>query len=290
MKFQELNAEFTRLRSLLCTFVSEDAISEISVHPPASDDEASFLRLIAWSYVLIFESGRVTIPYLLKLPSREDHSQADLQSARDLVHDLRAWHFHNLGYSTERSIAISRKVNKWFIKSCGANPPKDRKGWRSCFECLCAEVSAVLTQCQDALELAMAESGNENHIIDGLKYRLDRNWQAARFDEIVSDVTTRIGQTLDVPRFRQYRLEKWREFFETIPKHDDPEAAIVRLIERDVLNHFESMLPIDGNDIIDVIGLEPGPDVGDALSNARRLYRLGITGRGELLERLKQDF
>ena len=289
MKFTELNAEFVSLRGLLRTFTSVDALGEISVQPPASDDEASFLRLIAWSYVLVFEAGRVTIPYLLKLPSSVSHAEMDPHSAYDLVHDLRTWSFHNLGYSDEHGVGISRRVTLWFIDTCSANPPRDRRGWRSCFERLCTEVGVVLAYCRGAVELALAESEDGNDIADDLMRRLDRDWPAHRFDEIVSDAATRIGQTLDVPRFRQTRLARWREFLPTIPKGDDPTALIVRLIERDVLDHFESVLPIDGNDVMAALGLESGPKVGEALGEARRFYRLGITDPNELLACLKQE-
>lgn len=288
MKFAELNVEFMSLRSSLRTFVSDDALDEISVQPPASDDEASFLRLIAWSYVLVFETGRVTIPYLLKLPSGIYHKEVHPRSACDLIHDLRTWSFHNLGYSDEHGVGISQRVTRWFIDTCGANPPRDRRGWRSCFERLCAEVGAVLTYCRGAVELVLAVSEDGKSIADDLRRRLDRNWPARRFDMLVGDAATRIGQTLDAPKFRQSRLARWREFLETIPEGDDPEALVARLIERDVLDHFESMLPIDGNDVMSALGLESGPKVGDALSDARRLFRSGITDPDELLACLKQ--
>lgn len=290
MKFTELNVEFVSLRNELRTFVSDDALGEISVQPPAGDDEASFLRLIAWSYVLIFETGRVTIPYLLKLPSAVSHTELRPDSACGLVHDLRTWSFHNLGYTDEHDVSISKRVTRWFIDACGANPPRDKDGWRRCFERLCTEVGAVLTYCRGAVELVLAGSEDGNDIACDLRRRLYRNWHARRFDMLVSDAATRMGQTLDAAKFRQSRLPRWRQFLETIPKDDDPEAQIVRLIERDMLDHFESILPIDGNDVMGELGLESGPKVGEALSEARRLFRSGITDRGELMDHLKRIY
>lgn len=290
MKFTQLNVEFVSLRNSLRTFVSDDALGEISVQPPAGDDEASFLRLIAWSYVLIFETGRVTIPYLLKLPAGVHHTEARPDSACDLVHDLRTWSFHNLGYADEHGVSISKRVTRWFIDACGANPPRDSEGWRSCFERLCTEVGAVLVYCRGALELVLVESEDGNDIACDLRRRLNRNWPAHKFDMLVSDAARRMGKTIDAPKFRQSRLPRWRQFLETIPKYDNPEAQIVRLIEHDLLDHFESMLPIDGNDIMGTLGLESGPKVGQALSEARRIHRSGITDRGELLDHLKRRY
>ncbi len=286
MKFDELNTEFVGLRNMLRTFVSEDALEKITVQPPAGEDEASFLRLTAWSYAVIFESGRITIPYLLELLSSPNRSQADACAARRLVNDLRTSSFHNLGLPSDRNAAIYRRTSLWFMENCGANPPDGAVCWRICFERLCDEVGAVLTRCKDALEMALSDAEDRERIAEDLRRRLDRNWPAHRFDRLVSDSATRIGQNLDVRKFRQARLSNWRGFLETIPEGDDPEDQVVRLIERDVLAHFESVLPIDGRDVMYVLKLARGPEVGEALRLARRLLGSGVTDREELLERL----
>ena len=290
MKFDELNAEFVGLRNTLRAFVGENALGEITVQPPAGDDEASFLRLTAWSYALIFEAGRVAIPHLLKLPASPNFSESDANSARRMISDLRASSFHNLELQSGRNSAMYRRTSLWFMENCGANPPNDAICWRICFEHLCDVVGAVLARCRSALEMAFASTEGREHFIGDLRRRLDRNWPAHEFDKIVSDAATRIGQSLDVPKFRQSRLAAWRDFLDAVPEGDDPEIQITRLIERDVLDYFESVLPIDGRDVMAVLGLHTGPEVGEALRFARRLHRSGITARGEMLERLAAEY
>ena len=34
--------------------------------PAGTADEAAFLRLTAWSFAILFEQGRITIPFLLQ--------------------------------------------------------------------------------------------------------------------------------------------------------------------------------------------------------------------------------
>lgn len=290
MQFSYLETEFARLRRSLRTFVREDALNEISVQIPSSDDEASFLRLIAWSYVFVFEAGRVTIPYLLNLRSSQYRTTEDLRATCDLVHDLRTWSFHNLSFSNERELAISKRTGQWFISNSGAYPPDSEEGWRRCFVCLCAEVHEILVHCRSAIDLVLAEPEDDARVIEDLRRRLDRNWPAYRFDELVRDAVTRMGQELDVPQFRQGRLAKWREYLSTIPASDDPEALIVRLVERDVLDHFESVLPINGNDVMASLNLSPGPEVRVALNTARQLYGSGVTEPDGLLARLQQEW
>ena len=52
MRFIELNAAAAGLRHSLRNYVGENALNEIYVRPPAGeDDEASFMRLVNWTYV-----------------------------------------------------------------------------------------------------------------------------------------------------------------------------------------------------------------------------------------------
>ena len=290
MRFDEVNAEFVGLRNSLQAFVGEGALREITVLPPTGDDEASFLRLTAWSYALIFEAGRIAIPYLLKLPASPSVSGTDADAARQLINDLRTLSFHNLGLQSERGVGLYRRTSLWFLENCGANPPSDSICWRACFERLCDAVGAVIAHCRSALEATLSDAESGAETIDDLQRRLDRDWPAHRFDQIVGDAALRIGQRLDARKFRERRLSAWRDFLEAIPEGDDPESQITRLIERDVLDHFESALPIDGRDLMDTLGLAPGPEVGEALRRARQLHRSGITDRAELLERLAAEY
>ena len=289
MKFTELHEEFLRLRRSIRIFVGEGALDEISVETPGADDEASFLRLIAWTYVLVFEAGRITIPYLLSLPSEVNRPRTDLKATCDLVHDLRTWSFHNLSFGNKRGLNISRRATLWFIGNCGASSPSDRGGWRSCYECLCADVYAVVAHCRSAMEIVVADPEARGRTIDDLKLRLDRNWPAYKFDELVGDAVTRMGQKLDIPKFRQVRLSKWRQYLEAIPEDDDPTVLILRLIERDVLDYFGSVLPIDSNEVMSSLSVGPGPEVAEWMYVARQIYRSGVTDRDQLLARLLEE-
>ena len=286
MRFAELNAAVAELRRSLRSFVGETALGEIHIRPPAREnDEASFMRLVNWSYVLLFEVGRVTVPYLLKLPGTTGHTVERLQEGRGVVHDLRTWSSHNIGFSSERDAAISKRVSVWFLAQCRATEPRDEDAWRLCFETLCTEVGMIVEHCRTALASISAEV-DEQGAIEELRRRLDRSWPSDRFDEIVYDTCTRLGLSLNVPGFRDQRLAKWREFLATVPDADDPRRAITRLIERDLIDHTNDVLPIDGQDVMASLGLPPGPRVGDVLRRARELFRSGIRDRQQLLGRL----
>ena len=144
----------------------------------------------------------------------------------------------------------------------------------------------IVEHCRNALA-SIAGNVDEAGAIEELRHRLDRSWPPHRFDEIVADTCTRLGVSLNVTGFRDQRLATWREFLVTIPDSDDPRGAITRLIERDVVDHTNDVLPIDGEDVMAVLDLAPGPAVGDALRRARDLFRSGIRDRNQLLDRLQ---
>ena len=291
MAFSELNAAVVDLRNSLRSFVGDSALEEITVRPPAGDsDEASFLRLVAWSYSLVFEAGRTAIPYLLELPDRSSSVTIDPKAACKLVHSLRTWSFHNIGFSHNRNVALSQHVQRWFVKTCGANPPIENDSWQRCFLALCDEVSAVVTHCQDAVTVVLSAPDDGEAAISDLRQRIHRAWPAYRFDALVHDAALRLGMQIDARKFREPRLSKWRGFLESLPEDVNLEERVICMIERDLLDHNAQVLPINGRDIMRALNLNPGPEVGAALHCARNIFRSGVHDREELLEHLRHDF
>ena len=287
MTFTSLNAATTELWSSLRSFVGESAVNEILVRPPAADhDEASFLRLVAWTYVMTFEAGRVTIPYLLEISGFQFKERPDPKQARHLIHALRTWSFHNLGFNNERDAEMSRRVQLWFIETCGQNPPTDANAWRSCFQVLCAEAETIVVHCQHAMTTVLSSPDDGEAATEDLRRRIDRAWPAHKFHTHVGDAAIRLGITVDAMKFSAPRFAKWRRFLESLPEGDEPVTHMIRLIERDLLDHAADVLPIDGRDVMSVLGLSSGPDVGAALRFARELHRSGICEREDLLNRL----
>ena len=283
--FATLNAAVADLRNFLRSFVGPNALSDISVRPPAGEsDEASFLRLVAWSYVLIFKAGRVTIPYLVELSSRNSDLAPNPNVTCDRVHSLRTWSFHNLGFASERDLAVSQRVYKWFHEICGVAPPNASHEWRACCHALCDDVSQMIVRCQAVATVFFSSADNGQTVIADLRRRINRSWPAHEFDKLVNDAATRINLRIDARKFREPRLAQWRAFVESVPEGDDPKDQIIRMIERDLLNYSADLLPINGLDVMSALGLEPGPEVGVVLGRIRELVRAGVRDRDKILE------
>ena len=138
--------------------------------------------------------------------------------------------------------------------------------------------------------MAVSSPDDRDDTIADLLRRLDKSWPAYRFDEIASDACTRFGLSLDERKFCEPRLPKWRQYLETVPDEDDPRKKVIGIIERDILDYTSDILPIDGEDVMSVLNLSPGPKVGDALRRTRELFRSGIRDPEQLLECLTDEF
>lgn len=289
MSFPILNAAAIELRNSLRSFVGAAAMEEITVAPPAGDqDEISFLRLVSWSYVLLFEAGRVSIEYLLQLPAAGDRAR-DPKAAKALVHDLRTWSFHNVGFGSEREVALSRRVRRWFIETCGACPPHDNQGWSTCFLALCEEMQAVVVHCQQAMITVLQGDDDGEVATTDLRRRIDRAWSAGEFQELMGDVALRLDIEVDTRKFCERRLASWRTYLECLPEGDNLIDRLLAMMERDLLAHVEDVLPVNGREIVDAFGMDPGPDVGRALRLAQKLFRDGLRDRQAILDRLSSD-
>ena len=291
MTFSELNAAVVDLRNSLRSFVGDSALEEVTVRPPAGDsDEASFLRLVSWSYALMFEAGRVAIPYLLKLRDGSPSVTTDPKAAYKFVRSLRTWSSHNLGFASNRDVALLRHVQLWFVKTCGANPPIENDSWQKCFLILCGEIKTVVTHCQGAVTVVLDAPDDGKAAIADLQQRIDRAWPAHRFDALVQDVALRLGIQVDARKFREPLLSIWRGFLESLSDDVDLEERVIRMIEKDLLEHDARVLPIDARDVMSTLNLNPGPEVGAALHHAQDIFRSGIRDREKLLTQLRNDF
>ena len=287
MTFMALNANVTDLRNSLRTHVGPAALPEISIRPPVgSTDEASFLRLIGWSYALLYESGRVTIPFLLGLPAFADNSRMSPTASRELVRSLRTWSSHNLGLS-DHDVSVSREALGWFNATCGTQSPTKPDDWETCFTALCREVNHIVTQCNRTVDLVVRSAEDGCATVTDLLRRLDRNWPPHEFDKLVGDICIRLGESIDIHKFRSTRLQSWREHLESLPSGENLKNQMIRRIERDVLDYFNNLLPIDGRDVIDELGVPRGPEVGRVLTEARRLLATGIRDREMMLQILR---
>ncbi len=289
MPFSVLNQEVIELRNLLSVYVGNDAIAEVAVRPPiGSKDEVSFLRLTTWCYALCFEAAGIVIPYLLKLPVPGGTTGKELAEVLTLVRALRTFASHNLGLS-DHDIGIARKARDWHRSRCGTDFPRVRSQWARCFEGLCVDVTRVFVHCHSVVDGILASRDDGEATVRELRLRLDRYWPRHKFVTKLGEITVRFGVLLNAEAFVNGHIGRWRESMEFLDFEGDVDKHMTRVMERDVLNYLDGVLPIDGSDIL-AIGVPQGPSVGQALNRARELNRAGYSRKEELLEALMSEF
>ena len=275
-----------QLKVALATHV-EGALDDILIREPVGKcGEAAFLRLAAWSYVLIYEAGRIVIRYLVKLAYREDREGQDVSQTIELVHALRTWSFHNVRGCSQRENQLIKTVEKFFTDICDSSFPIDDGSWLDCYSVLGERILDMLHYCIRGVSI-MEDPLDGPSAVSGLKTRIERHWSAAKFEALVSDAAFRLGIRVDFQRFTERRLREWQKFIELIPFGDDPKCTIISLIEKDLLAHNESVPPINGEDVMRVFGLDPGPLVGRILVRAKKLDAMGVRGREALIRELQ---
>jgi hypothetical protein len=286
MRFDQLNAAVNGLTEGLRIHVDRCSIATINTRPPAtSDDEVGFLRLTTWSYALLFEAGRTSFGLLLAVAPVDGNVLAlDKHKATlVVVQQLRTWLHHNLGFDGDRELAIRRAVSEWFLSSCSATAPTSRDHWGRCFTRLCTDVEGLVSYCLDVLSSIMRSIEDREQVLETWRLRLKRDWEAHRFDQLVSDSAARLGVQLNARAFRERRLSDWKRYLESIPESEDPTPLMERLIDSEVFDHQRATLPLGAKDLMRDLDLSPGPAVKVALEYARTGFDSGIKDGAALL-------
>lgn len=287
MRFAQLNAAVIALTEGLRIHVDVSAVANINTRPPATaNDEVGFLRLTTWSYSLLFEAGRTSFALLLAMPPIDGNAseQQKHKATVEAVQQLRTWLHHNLGFDSERELTIRRAVSTWFINSCGATTPMDADHWERCFIRLCDDIQGLVNYCLHMLSMIMQSAEDRDQTLETWRRRLNRDWEAHRFDAFVADSAARLGISINARAFRERRLSDWRRYLESIPESEDPVPKMERLIDSEVFNHQRSTLPLSAKDLMRHLGLSPGPIVRTALDLVRAGHEAGIKGEAELIE------
>ena len=185
---------------------------------------------------------------------------------------------------------MTRRVYQWFGNHGGIPNSSDDEIWQRCFEGLCLEVRGIVAHCQNVVMWAIDSSDDGKTVIADLQRRLNRNWPTYEFDRLIEDACVRFAIQINVPKFREPRLPKWREFLATVHEDDNPEDRMVAMIEKDLLDHMDETLPIDGRDVMALLQLDAGPAVGEALRRAREHFRAGTRDRIQLLTCLADEY
>lgn len=289
MSFEAVLRNQQSINALARSLIGRPAFEDVRVLIPNPErPEPAFIRATSWLYCLYFEAGAVSIFFLRRLG--EAYSLVDRVSSDyhvETVRSLRTELHHNLGFA-DSDQAARTTAECWRRKACGTALPRDDVQWLACYERLVGEAAKFLGDL-DAV-VRRAESDGESAEEQRIEWtrRLARSWPASAFDELVDDAKYRLGrEMLKTVTFRNRHIEKWRRQLELLDDGFDFEFEATRLIERTLLQDDMAILPITGRDIIDALGIKPGPEVGALLREARRFFEANGCGKDAILAHLR---
>jgi hypothetical protein len=105
----------------------------------------------------------------------------------------------------------------WLVQN-GGDPPD----WPRCSDSLCTQVASAVRILMEKWRRLIANVEDATTAVQDLIITIDREWPPHTFDRIVEGAASEIGlQGFDCVKYRQHRLDKWRElvsFFESKPK------------------------------------------------------------------------
>lgn len=279
----DLNSRFNALS------IGTDLLPPTSL-PLQSDEvpEAGFLRLVSWLWSRYHETGRITLEALMSLSSESlsSRSAAHLRVAELLRTQMQ----HHLDAASADDRRKNELATEWLVTRCGRVPngPDD---WNSAVHELCNDAEAFL---QDLVvlmdEVASAELANEFKQI--LRIRLERAVPPHEVDRMIEELKPLYGlDHLDARAFRDRHYQGWRERARVLAADRDPRTYVRALIEQALALHIQAdPAPLSGDEIMDVFGLRPGPDVGKLKRRTEELAARGIRTKRELVEVVADEF
>ncbi len=289
MSFENVIRSHQDIKTLARSFLGRPAFDELYVLlPDPESPESAFLRATSWLYCLYFEAGRISLNFLQRLG--EAYSLVERVAADkhvETVRCLRTELHHNLGFA-ESDMAARSMAEGWRRRVCGTALPRSADQWRSCYDSIVEEACVFLSTIDNVVRRIESEGAEAQHHIDEWLRRLNRSWVGAAFDPLINDAKYRLArEALNTVAFRNRHLEKWRKQLDLLDDGFDFEFEASRLIEKAMLDDDSVVLPITGKDVIDVVGVPPGREVGLFLEEARRHFEINKSTKEALLDHLK---
>jgi arginyl-tRNA synthetase len=244
MTFADLKSACDDFRAILREATGRELVTAVSVDEPIDpQDELHFVKLVSWCYVVLFEASQPTTRYILSLLRAGDPSEhKTAASVIENVNHLRTVRVHNLSPESRGDDHKRRQASIWLLQSGGE--PTD---WPRCCESLCAEVTSAIRLLIDKWRRITASTEDRTAVIQDLIVTIDREWPPNTFDRIVEGAAQEIGlQGFDCVKYRQHRLERWRELVGFFESREHAEAAMRAAIHRELEQLFGTLTSRSG--------------------------------------------
>ena len=236
------------LRAASLTGARHVAFHDISIQSPRlSPPELGFYQAVTWLYVFYYESGRISIPFLIdRLPIYGLSGQGRHSRHYEDVGQLRTYLQHNLNLQSDRGSQLQHQCEQWFANSCGSTIPRPDNEWIDCLKCVLESSDDLIVSAIDCLR-SIERDESRGIIVDQWLSRLRHYHPKHVFTELVAAVLHDMGQeSLDPSRITDRYYEKWSKSLRMMSASYVFDEDARRLIERTLLSEAELPLPILG--------------------------------------------
>lgn len=254
--------------------------------PKKACSELVFLRSVFWLSALFNECGGRALKFCMRQSQFGDANERQKSFLLEL-RSLRTQAAHNLDTALTCDVTTDTICRNWFKRVCRTDSPFNDKQWNECSMEILTGASELLLKLQAFLNF-LKNSAESDLLQEGLQMAVSAEISPYAFDNIVSSVADDLGRSeLNLAKFRADHLKRWIEALEKLTEGYDFHFEARRLVERSFLENPERP-PITGRDIIELLDVPPGKEVGRLLELANRLFLEGCREREALLNRLRQ--
>lgn len=253
---------------------SERFFEPISLEMPRfSPSELGLIRAVSWFYIHYQEAGKVNVNFLREqLPNFSPDGNENLVAHVKLINDLRTYFQHNLDLNESRDRGMREYCENWFKQQCGVYSPIEDEDWLKCLVALLDEALAFFKALHNCIRKIREDEAREQ-ILEQWRFQRKRFHPPHSFDKLIEISSSDMGRNdLDVKKFRDRYYQKWINQLQLLNGNYNFEVEARGLIEDALLNEGLRRIPINGNDIITGLGIEPGKEIGRLLELARNFF------------------
>jgi hypothetical protein len=238
MSFAELKSACDQFRTLLRESTGRELVAAVSVEEPIEpQDELYFFKLVSWCYVALFEASQPATRYILSLLRAANPGEhKTISTVFENVNHLRTVRVHNLLPESRADDYKRRQASIWLVQNGG-----DPLDWSLCCDSLCMEVASAVRIVIEKWRGITSNVEDAAAAIQDLIVTIDREWPPHRFDRLVEGAANEIGlKGFDHVKYRQHRLDRWRELVGFFESREHAEAAMRTAIQRELEQVFGS--------------------------------------------------
>jgi len=255
----------------------------------------AFYTMVSWLYVLVIESGAIHFHFLSeRATALGTDANGELQRFSSDVQAFRTVLQHNLDIHDADDLAKLVRCESWMASVLQKTIPPGGRFWpelESEWRNLATALRGRARWFGEANLATVKRILKDEFVEDVLRewiYRQTRSLAAHEFDTIATQAANDLGlKHIDVVRLRKIHLNEWNRRIRLLSEGTDKKREARQLVEQSLLVEMENYLPITGADVIEVIGVPPGPEVSRILRSAQEIYRKSACGRDELLKQLR---